>query len=268
VLRQEFRRYPNGCVNYLLFNTRRPPFDDPSVRLAFAKSLDRDAYLRDVVSGSGSPALSLIPPGLPGYDAGDTAQRFDPSEARRLLASSRYGGTEQLRSIRLTYNAASPVHRVRAEWLRAQWSSNLGVTVTTEEVDGPTLNQLRSKAETIPQVAAINAGWCADYPDQQNWLTLIFHSKSNLGTATISGFADAEFDRLVSQADVEGDQARRDELYRTASRRLSSAAPVIFVFHQLAVELLKPWVRGRAEVGGNMFSAAGRPEDVYVVKHR
>lgn len=267
-LRPDLRRFPNGCSNFLVLNGRRPPFDDPAVRLAFAKSLDRDAYVRDVLGGFGKGALSLIPPGNPGHDAADTVQSFDPADARRLLASSRYGRPGQMPSITLTYVGETPAVRDRVEWLRSQWSSNLGVTLITEQVDSITLSELRRKPETISHVAGYNQAWCPDYPDQQDWLTLLFHSKSFSGVIRLSGFADPEFDRLVTRADGERDLARRDELYRTASRRLSSAAVAIFIFAPEAIELRKPWVRGLGDFGAFTFGAAGRPEDVYVVKRR
>ena len=40
-------------------------------------------------------------------------------------------------------------------------------------------------------------GWCADYPDSNNWLNEVFNSKSGQNYAM---FENAEFDDLVAQA--------------------------------------------------------------------
>ena len=52
---------PGGCTYYVGFNTAAPPFDDPAVRLAFARGLDRDAFVRDVVGTPAHAWPSLIP---------------------------------------------------------------------------------------------------------------------------------------------------------------------------------------------------------------
>src|SRR5437763_8408852 len=75
----------SGLSVYLGFNLARPPFDDRAVRLAFARSLDREALVRDVIPFP-AVAASFIAPGLPASDPTDRAQEFDPAAARALLA--------------------------------------------------------------------------------------------------------------------------------------------------------------------------------------
>ena len=265
-LQKETVRATTACTNWVGFNGRRAPFDDPSVRLAFAKAIDRDSYVRDVLGGLGVPALSLIARGLPGYDAADDVQRFDPAEARRLLAASRYAGTEALRSVVIPHAPAPSLQRSRAEWLRDQWKTNLGIDVASEQVEGPALSARFARLETRPHV--FFSGWCADYPDQQNWLTLLFHSKSAFNTTTgWTGFSDAGFDRLVTDGDRETDRSKRDDLYLKASRILSGSTPVAFLGTNTRLVLLKPWVRGVVDgpLDYEIGLFAGQ-ESIYVVK--
>jgi oligopeptide transport system substrate-binding protein len=266
-LQKETVRTTTACTNWAALNERRPPFDDPSVRLAFAKAIDRDAYVRDVLGGLGVPALSLIARGLPGYDAADEMQRFDPAEARRLVAASRYAGTEALRSVVIPHNL-QPFPRLRAQWLRDQWRTNLGMDVASEQVEGPVLTARFARLETVPHV--FFAGWCADYPDQQNWLTLLFHSKSAFTSTTVwGGYGDPAFDRLVSDADREPERTKRDDLYLKASRLLSASAPVAFLGTNTRLVLLKPWVRGVVDspLDYEIGLFAGQ-ESIYIAKRR
>jgi len=72
--------YPYGIV----FNTRRPPFDDPRVRLAVALALDRREIVDGYLYGFGSVADGAVPPGVPGYVA-VRPLAANPDSARRLL---------------------------------------------------------------------------------------------------------------------------------------------------------------------------------------
>ncbi len=76
--------FPYGIV----FNTRRPPFDDPRVRLAVALALDRREIVDGYLYGFGAVADGPVPPGVPGYVPARPLP-VDPDSARRLLAGRR-----------------------------------------------------------------------------------------------------------------------------------------------------------------------------------
>src|SRR5216110_1175402 len=83
-----------SCTIYVGFNNARAPFDDAKVRLALSKSFDRVAYINDVAKiGKAADKGGFIPPGMPGYDASDDNQKFDPAAAKQLLSQSKYANT-------------------------------------------------------------------------------------------------------------------------------------------------------------------------------
>jgi len=226
-----------SCTTYFGFNSKRAPFTDAKVRLAFAKGFDRVAYINEVAK-IGVPAESFIPPGLPGYDKDDHEQKFDPAAAKALLASSSFAGKPELQGIKFTYSASARA-KTRIEWVQQQWKTNLGIDVTPDPVDGTTFSQLVKKAETTPVLFFL--GWCADYPDQQDWLTTVFISNSSV---TRTGYLNADFDKLVKSADKEPDAKKRDDQYQQASRLLSKDAAVAFLYYTSTRYLLKPYVTG------------------------
>ena len=227
---------PGGCSHYYGFNTRIPPFDDASVRLAFAKALDRDSYVRDAVTVAAAPALSLIPRGIPGSDASDDTQAFDPVAARSLLASSRYGDAMPRITFRYLARATTTP---RVDWAIAQWRANLGVTVIQDPVDPGWWGPLVKSSELQPALLVL--GWCTDYPDPKAWLPELFRSGS---TAQRTGYASSAFDALVARADVEADPAKRLDLYRAAQRVLTRDAPVAFMASTEARYLVNPRLHG------------------------
>lgn len=228
-----------SCTIYVGFNNARPPFDDAKVRLAFAKSFDRVAYINDVAKiGKAADKGGFIPPGMPGYDASDTAQAFDPAAAKQLLSQSKYANTDTLKNLKFTYSA-SAANKTRIEWLQQQWQTNLGITVTPDPVDATTYTSLVKKAETTPLMFRL--GWCADYPDQQDWLTTVFHSSS---TVTRVGYKNPDFDKAVRQADADPNPESRDKTYLQASQTLSKDAAAAWWYYTATKYLRKPWVKG------------------------
>lgn len=228
---------PGSCTYYIGFNTRLPPFDDPTIRVAFAKTLDRDDLLRGASGAVGVPALSLIPQGVPGSDGSDQAQSFDPPAARALVAASRYG--TRMPPIRFTYvdRSASP-QAGYAKWAIAQWAAGLGIAVSPDP-RSPFGGQLIKTQEATPQLFVL--GWCSDYPDPYDWLSTIFHTGS---TVTHIGYSSVDFDSLVDRADVERDPAKRLDLYRRAQRVLTKDAPAAFLYSTEQRWLVSSRLRG------------------------
>jgi len=250
---------PGSCTSYYGFNTGRAPFTDVKVRQAFAKSFDRDAFIKDVIK-IGASATSFIPPGRPGYDKDDTFQKYDVTMAKSLLASSSFAGKPELSTIKFTYRTSART-KTRVEWVQQQWKTNLGIEVALDPVDATTFSQLVKKAETTPQLFAL--GWCEDYPDQQDWLTTVFHSSS---TVTRTGYKNPQFDKLVKDADKEPDPKKRDDLYVQASRLLSQDAPVAFYVYSATKYLRKPWFKGVTDSSLDFEIGIFRIVDIFVTK--
>lgn len=260
-LKKQIVEVPGSCTTYYGFNNSKAPFTDAKVRLAFAKSFDRDAFVRDIQK-IGKPALSFIPPGRPGHDEGDVEQKFDPAAAKALLAGSGFAGKPELNSIKLTYRT-SQTNKTRVEWVQQQWKNNLGLDLALDPVDATTFSQLVKSPATTPQFFLL--GWCEDYPDPQNWLTTVFHSTS---TVTRTGFKNAEFDRISREADREKDPAKRAQLYQQASRLLSKEAPVSFLLWSATKYLRKPWVRGVTDSSLDFEMGIFRVHEIYVTKKK
>jgi oligopeptide transport system substrate-binding protein len=251
---------PPSATFYIGLNVQRPPFDDQKVRLALARSLDRAAYVRDVLDQPAVPATSLVPAGLPGSDPSDDAQAFDPAAARALLAASRY--QSPLPPMEFSYRTNAPRSIAQAKWAIAQWQTDLGVTVVEHPIGDCGFCQLVKKPEEAPQIFAL--GWALDYPDPQDWLPTIFRSNA---AVQHTGYRSDTFDGLVDRADVERDPVKRLDLYRQAQRLLTSGAPAIFLYSTERRYLINPRVRGYALTGSDWEFAQFAIASMYVAKH-
>jgi oligopeptide transport system substrate-binding protein len=237
-LNKEAQIYPGSCTYAVMFHQLKEPFTDQKVREAFAYALDREAWVTDVLNGLGSPTLTWIPKGFPGYKDDETRWGFDPEKAKQALAESTYGSADKLPEITATFSD-TPRNRTRNEWLAAKWKEVLGVDVKLNPVEPTTYTALTKDINTAPQMFIL--GWCADYPDPQNWLS-VYWKTGAFGERI--GYSNTELDALMTQADAELDATKRMDLYAQAQDMLTAGAPVAFMWNNVNQYLVKPWITG------------------------
>jgi len=78
----DFRQY-----DYVCWNSRRKPFDDPEIRRAMTLGIDRQALVDTLFAGFARVAVSAIPSNFWGFDRELAPWPYDPAEARRILAA-------------------------------------------------------------------------------------------------------------------------------------------------------------------------------------
>jgi oligopeptide transport system substrate-binding protein len=240
-LSKELVNSPGNCSFYIGFNLKKPPFDNLKVRQAFAAAFDREDYVQEVLKGAGTPATSFIPPGRPGYAADLKQADFNPENAKKLLADAGFANGAGLPPIKITYSSTAR-NKTRNEWIQAQIKDNLGLDVQLDPVDPKEYTKLTKKNETLPQIYVL--GWCQDYPDPQDWLSLVFRSDLAI---TPQGWVNDKYDSLTKQADVEQDQAKRASMYNDAQKILLEESPVVFLYWDVTNTLIKPYVTGMKE---------------------
>jgi len=237
VLSKEAMIYAGSCTYGLMMHQLKEPFTDQKVREAFATALDRESWVRDVLNGLGKPALTWIPPGFPGFDAEEARFAYDPEAARALLAESTYGSAENLPEVTLTFSD-SPRNRTRYEWLAAKYNEVFGIEIPLNPVESTTYTALTKDVNTNPQMYIL--GWCADYPDPQNWLS-VYWKTGAFGER--AGFGNAELDAMLNAADRELDPAKRMQLYAEAQTFLTSLSPVAWFWNNVNTYMVKPYVK-------------------------
>lgn len=251
-LEDEVLRYPELAIQWLEFNTTKPPFDDPKVRLAFAQAIDREAFSKVAVDDQARPATTLIPKGMPGYSPELGApQEFNPTEAKATLDSAGVDPAA-IGDIKLL---TSSVFTPDALFFKDQIEKHLGINVTIEEIgDSAALNS-RVKAGEY-QFRTTFQGHSANYPDPQDFFDVFLSTSPNNRT----GWKNAEYDRLVREADFSRNDDDREKLYDQAHEILVREAPVVFLSQLERIFWVKPWVKGITRTG---LDSAAFPGDLY-----
>jgi oligopeptide transport system substrate-binding protein len=226
------------CTSYTIFDATRPPFDDVNVRKAFSMAFNRQQYIDVVFSGHALPAEGLYPPALPGFNTQLKGLPYDTEQARKLLAESKYGGPQGLPPIVFTNAGIGTSVGADVSALAEMWEQNLGVTITVENLE-PNFYYDHIYKGIHGQL--FSGGWCADYPDPENFADALFHSGAQQNTG---GYSNPDLDKLLEAARVEQDVTRRIGMYQQAEQMLVDDAAALFTVHSLSYELVKPYVKG------------------------
>jgi oligopeptide transport system substrate-binding protein len=248
-LSQELLIAPRLCTYYYGFVNSKPPFDDVMVRKAFAAAIDRQTLIDNVTKGEQKPAHSFAPPGIFGNVAAD----FDiggwlvqenyadqVAQAQQWLAEAGYPEGEGL-DVLLMHNTSED-HAQIAQAVQAMWQEafpKAKITIENQEW-AVYLKTLLPESPDEEKPSVFRMGWCADYPDSNNWLNEVFNSKSGQNYAK---YNNPEFDKLVEEAAFEPDPAKRQELYKQAETIfIDQDAGIAPIYYYTYVRLYKPWV--------------------------
>ncbi|RZB15272.1 ABC transporter substrate-binding protein [Streptomyces sp. F001] len=77
---------------FLMFNTRRKPFDDVRVRQALHYAIDTEKMVEVALKGHGKPSSSFLDESNPAYRRAKTVYDHDPDKARALLKQAGVSG--------------------------------------------------------------------------------------------------------------------------------------------------------------------------------
>jgi oligopeptide transport system substrate-binding protein len=236
-LKGELHMRPWLDTSHLRFRAEGRLDTDPDVQVRRALSLALDRTRLATICFGGAqcePATGgLILKGLAGYlgDGADLNAKQDVSAALALLRAWDPAGAR--RTVRV---GTFPDFILLAKEIQAEWQSVLGLTVSLDFGEIPTIRRKASEGLYDVTVGA----FAADYDSPHNWF-------SNIDNQCHAAVVDPQFQSLVTAADKERpDAAVRD--YKKAGQLLADDAACPALVYQEAVQLIKPWVRG---AGGN-----------------
>lgn len=231
---------PYLSTQFWLFNTRRAPLDDPRIRQALTMAVDRQRLTENVTGLGEHPAYGLVPPGVANFTAQSFSWRDQPAAARletarELLAAAGYGPGRPLR-VEVRYNTDENLRRI-AVAVASMWREGLGVETSLVNEE---FRVLLARRKDPDQWQILRLAWAGDYNDASNFLEILATS----GAVNDTGYDDPEFERLLAEAAIEADPARRRQLLEAAERRMLEHYPILPLYHTVSKHLVKPWVRG------------------------
>jgi ABC-type transport system substrate-binding protein len=191
-----------GAYQYLGFQCKEGAiFSDINVRKAFDYAIDRESIVKNVYGGGKVPA-SIIVEGAIGYNPNIPAPRYDPEEAKRLLAASGYKGQPiELSSHTSTLKAEEALLAV------SDMVNQVGFNTHVNVVENAVLGQMRATGNYDLYMVTVmhNDG------DPSNMLTM----RVMLDTMS-SNYHNPKLNDLLTRSNKEVNKPAREKLLQEA----------------------------------------------------
>ena len=218
--------------------------DDPVVgsnrplRQAMSLAFDRETYIDTFLNGRGLVPTGPIPPSFPSFrkDKVNPYTRFDPDQARHLLAEARRVNGGPIPALKLAMPGTDTTVRQMGEFFRIQMG-RIGLEV---EVDYMTWPKFQDATKTRShQLFAL--GWLADYPDAQNFL-LLFYGPNRSPGPNACNYENPAFDALYDEAVAIPELERRIPLYHRMEDIVIEDCPWLLTTYRLVYVLNYEWL--------------------------
>ena len=218
VLRVAGLGYMNVLLNVGNGARAKTPFgSDSRVRQAFELSIDRDALNQVVFSGLYEPDNQPFPPASPYYDKALPIRARDVDHARSLLKQA---GVAMPFPLELLV-ANDSVTQQTAQVIQAM-AAEAGFDVQLRVTEFATL--LREQQQGSYQASML--AWSGRIDPDGN----IHQFATCHGSINVTGYCNPEVDRLLDEARVTTDEAKRRALYDQAMAPLLSDLPQLYLY--------------------------------------
>lgn len=231
-----------GYINYLAFNPKVAPFDNPKVRQAIAYAVNRTSVV-NAAGGSAlaEPATTFLPEreafGYTPYDPFPAGKTGNPAKAKELLKEA--GFADGL-TITLTHsNAQNRQTSPEIATAVQQALAAAGITVKLEGLETNAFNERRWDAKNTP--GFFLSRWGADWPSGGPFLAPIFDGRqivtngSNYNHAQLNDPAvNTEIDEIAKLTDL----AAAGKRWGALDKKIGEQALDVPLFHPVYKRLV------------------------------
>ncbi len=231
---KDFQGGPQFSTYYYSLNVKRKPFDDIRVRRALNLATDKEAIAYRFVGRGEIPATTFVPPGIAGYKP-PVGPKYDPDKARKLLAEAGFPGGKGFPPITIYYNTQEG-HRTIAQAVQQMWKAQLRINVQLQNEEWQTFQARRERRD----FDVARDAWVGDYMDPSTFLDLMSEDTLN----NHPGWVDPKYSRLMTQANSEPNEQKRNKLLYEAEEYLIDQAPIVPVYFYALNYMKKPWLEG------------------------
>ncbi|MSR05699.1 MAG: peptide ABC transporter substrate-binding protein [Gemmatimonadetes bacterium] len=239
------REYPVQLVNAVIWNLRRPPFDDPAVRTALDLAIDRQLVVDAYIFGFGAIAGGPVPAEHPWYEP-VPPPAFDTTRSRTVLDSAGWVvGPDGIRArggrrLQFTLLTVGTGDNALEQMLQAQFRS-VGADMTIRQLELATfLAVVQGSARDFDALLTSIPG------DLSLGYVAATLGGRGAGPLAYPGYRSAAFDAALDRAaDATTEEALR-AAWHEAQRVVARDRPVAWLYHARGLQGINRRMQGVA----------------------
>lgn len=209
-------------VYYVGANCRNHPFDDKRVRQAINYALDRERFLKDVLSGIGEASDLAWPEGSPAYEA-SKIKKYDHDLDKAKSLFQQAGATDI--PLYLISNAGQPPLADQAQQLQADLAK-IGVKLNVQTLQIPEWRDQFFKGSWKGLISGPFG------PSNEHPLATFTTSAPFIPGKSTTGFTSDQYAKLVAELEVAADVAKQKQLYSELNDLMLDESFVMPMIHQ------------------------------------
>jgi len=225
-------------VDTNLTNVKASPLQFKAIRQAINYGFDRAKMIRYLRNGIGIPGTKgMIPKGMPAFnDQAGYGFSYNPEKARELVAAVGYNSGNPIPPITLVTTAD---YLDLCKFVQAQLQE-IGFAIEIEVSAPAAVIERRAQS----RINFFRASWIADYPDEENYLSLFYSKNFAPSGPNYTHFSNALFDSLYVKSIQETNKSIRLGLYREMDSIVMQEAPVVVLYYDQSLRFVQNNIEG------------------------
>ena len=207
----------------------------PLIREAINIGFDRQKlvlYLRNNIGFKANKGF--IPKGLPGHASNDFTA-YDSSKAALLVKEFK-----EKTGLKPKITLSTDANYVDiCEYLQRELQK-IGIDIKIDVMPPATLKQARSSGK----LEMFRSSWIADYPDAENYLSLLYSKNFSPTGPNYTHFSDPEFDVLFEKSFEISNPKKRAEIYQEMDSIEMKKYPMILLYYDQVIQFSQKNVEG------------------------
>ena len=222
------------------------PYLDIRVREAIDLAIDRKALAEIAMEGLGKPVNQLVTPSIFGYSKALPERKYDVAAAKKLMAEAGYPNGFKL-AFSFTQDRLPGDSQVGTTI--AQMLAAIGIEAQANAQPAAVFFPARTRGELSMSMS----GWGTLTGEAHYTLSSLAHSNDKerkFGAFNVLGYKNPEMDKLIQDAAVEMDEARRRAFLEKANELVlkdRQRLPIVAVGSAWAMQKGKVTIRSRVD---------------------
>ena len=212
---------PQARVEYLGFNVKKKPYDNPKVREAISYALDQKPIIDTVYLGAAEPATSIIGPKIL-YSVEVEKFTQDIEKAKELLKEAGYPDGFKAK----LWTSDNPARRDMAVIIQDQLKQ-IGIDVTIETLEWGAYLDGTGRGDQEMYLL----GWTTVTRDPDYGIAELTSTETQGNAGNRSFYSNPKLDKLLKAGKIEMDPEKRRAIYKEAQEIIRKDIPMYMILY-------------------------------------